>query len=191
MQTKVLCSGRSCPSHMALDPRQMNAPNHSTMSRSWSRLYFQSAEVCPLPCSSYQVGESLLPSIRGTLVVKVTVIGCEVVDDSHSLSHEVHQVFWVRTAKVVLSEDGSNTLSKDETSVRNCVLVTKNNTDLRGAHTLFAYLTTRDSTSLASVLDQADASVMNGLEEPLFLFEMNTFVPYGPLGAFLRPANPS
>ena len=34
----------------------------------------------------------------------------------------------------------------------------------------FAYLTTRDSTSLASVLDQADASVMNGLEEPLFPF---------------------
>ena len=34
----------------------------------------------------------------------------------------------------------------------------------------FAYLRTRDSTSLASVLDQADASVMNGFEEPLFPF---------------------
>ena len=34
----------------------------------------------------------------------------------------------------------------------------------------FAYLTTKDSTSLASVLDQADASVMNGFEEPLFPF---------------------
>ncbi len=68
---------------------------------------------------------------QSTLVVNVLVVSrAKVIDDGHGLSHEVHQIFWVCTAKVVLSEDGSDALPKDEASVRNRVLVTKDNTNL-------------------------------------------------------------
>ena len=61
----------------------------------------------------------------------------QVVDDGHSLSHEVHHVLWVGATDVVLKENGADALSKNESDVRNGVLISKNCTDLSGGVTCF------------------------------------------------------
>ena len=141
MQTKVLCAGRSCPSHKVLDPETNECSQSLDDESELVALVLPISGEFALCLVVVAKSTNLcFRQFEGTLVVNVTVIGCEVVDDSDGLSHEVHQIFWVRTAKVVLSQNGSNALSKDEASVWNCVLVTKDNTDLRGAHALFCVL---------------------------------------------------
>ena len=68
------------------------------------------------------------------------MICCEVIDDTDSLAHEVHEILWIGTTKVVLSENGSNALSENQTSIWDSMLVSQDNTNLRGAHTLLRIL---------------------------------------------------
>ena len=76
--------------------------------------------------------------LKGSLVVDVLVVaGAEVVDDAHSLAHEVHHVLGVRTEHVVVGEDLGDALAKDEASVWNSVLVAEHRADFSAGMTSF------------------------------------------------------
>ena len=59
------------------------------------------------------------------------------VDDAHSLAHEVHHILWVGAAHVVLCENLANALSEDEADVGNSVLVSKDGADFCSGHAGF------------------------------------------------------
>jgi len=77
-----------------------------------------------------------LGDFEGTLVVDVLVVArTEVVDDGHSLAHEVHHVLGVGPGHVVFCEHLANALAEDEADVGNGVLVAQNGADFGGGVT--------------------------------------------------------
>ena len=68
--------------------------------------------------------------LERSLVVDVLVVaGTEVVDDAHSLAHEVHHVLGVSAEHVVVGEDLGDALAENKTSVGNGVLVPEDRAD--------------------------------------------------------------
>ena len=64
-------------------------------------------------------------NFKRALVVKIFVVStAQVVDDTDCLSHQIHQVFRVGTTNVVLYENRTDSLTENEPSVRDCVLIT-------------------------------------------------------------------
>ena len=73
-----------------------------------------------------------------SLVVNILVVArAKVIDDGHSLSHQIHHVFRVGGDHIVLCENLANALAEDEANIRNGVLVSQNGSNFSGGKTGF------------------------------------------------------
>lgn len=73
--------------------------------------------------------------LKRSLVVNVLVVSrTEVIDDGHSLSHQIHHVLGIGAGHVGLSENLADALSEDKSDVGNGVLVSQNRTNFSGGH---------------------------------------------------------